>query len=477
VLLAPGSGYQQAAGSGSVRALQRRLARLGLAPGPIDGRYGPLTTQAVERFQAAHRLPVDGVVGPRTRSALSVTPNDALLPGAAHQQAVRALQRRLARLGLAPGPIDGRYGPLTTQAVERFQAAHRLPVDGVVGLQTLRALQQSGGHATATRPAPKATTPTTAQPAPRPAPTRHAEPNRATPRWTLLLLAGLTALGLATILHSHAQTRHRRRVVARPPARGLRRTEARAPSERATVPDRAMPAQELVSGDEPVRVLVASHDDFARRTIPQALHRAGGLVVVAAARGAREALELTRYHRPAVLILDTALPPTGCLAVIREVVTRVPETQILTLADDDDATALAALRIGAAGHLGKGLDGQAVARVVLQAAHGEAVVPRRLAMPLLGLLREVPDAGWRPLRSRLTTREWQIVELLAGGASTERIAAHLVLSPATVYSHVKSVLRKLGVNSRHDAVIAAERLRREEMQGRDGQLANGGGQR
>jgi DNA-binding NarL/FixJ family response regulator len=70
------------------------------------------------------------------------------------------------------------------------------------------------------------------------------------------------------------------------------------------------------------------------------------------------------------------------------------------------------------------------------------------------------------LHSRLTTREWEIVELLAEGASTEQIVEHLVLSQSTVYSHVKSVLRKLGVHSRRDAVAAATRLRREEASGR-----------
>ena len=80
-------------------------------------------------------------------------------------------------------------------------------------------------------------------------------------------------------------------------------------------------------------------------------------------------------------------------------------------------------------------------------------------------MREAPDAGWRPLRSRLTTREWEIVEMIGEGESTQGIAEHLVLSPTTVYSHVKSVMRKLGVHSRGEAVGAAQCLRREESLG------------
>jgi hypothetical protein len=70
-LLAPGTGYASPEGAEPVRDLQRLLRRLGDAPGPIDGLYGPLTTAAVQRFQEAHALAVDGVVGPQTRGRLA----------------------------------------------------------------------------------------------------------------------------------------------------------------------------------------------------------------------------------------------------------------------------------------------------------------------------------------------------------------------------------------------------------------------
>lgn len=69
-LLAPGAGYATPEGSQQVRDVQRLLRRLGDAPGPVDGLYGPLTTGAVQRFQEAHSLAVDGVVGPHTMGRL-----------------------------------------------------------------------------------------------------------------------------------------------------------------------------------------------------------------------------------------------------------------------------------------------------------------------------------------------------------------------------------------------------------------------
>jgi DNA-binding NarL/FixJ family response regulator len=130
---------------------------------------------------------------------------------------------------------------------------------------------------------------------------------------------------------------------------------------------------------------------------------------------------------------------------------------------DQDEMVLAAFRAGAIGHIDKDIDPDQFARLVTRAADGEAIVPKRLMTPLLERLRrEMPAGGWRPLRSALTTREWQIVELLGDGASTEQITQRLVLSPSTVYCHIYRVLRKLGVHSRRDAVDAAQRLRQEE---------------
>ena len=142
VLQALGSGYSSRHGSGRVRALQRRLDRAGEVPGAIDGRYGPATERAVRRFQAAHGLVVDGIAGPVTLAALS---GSGLYPGAGYRTGsgsgrVRGLQRRLDRAGERPGPIDGRYGPRTEQAVRRFQAAHGLVVDGIAGPLTLARL-------------------------------------------------------------------------------------------------------------------------------------------------------------------------------------------------------------------------------------------------------------------------------------------------------------------------------------------------
>jgi DNA-binding NarL/FixJ family response regulator len=216
-------------------------------------------------------------------------------------------------------------------------------------------------------------------------------------------------------------------------------------------------------GRRRLSVLIADQDGLAREMMRTALCEANPDLDVHTARDAREALQLARRHQPTVVITETALPPHGAVRLIRRLLRLAAQTKILTVSVDDEETAIAALRAGAVGHIPKDTDPAELAVSVERAADGEAIVPQALLMPLIERLREVPEAGWRPINSRLTTREWEIVEMLADGASTQSIAERFVLSSATVYSHIKSLLRKLGVHTRDEAIAAARRLRREEV--------------
>jgi peptidoglycan hydrolase-like protein with peptidoglycan-binding domain len=228
-LLRPGAGYASRNGSRLVRQLQRRLARAADHPGPLDGRFGPLTEAAVIRFQTAHGLPADGTVGPLTAGALQAS-HRALAPGAGYRTltgspTVRVLQRHLVRHGFDPGPIDGRYGPLTMHAVARFQQAHHLTMTGIAGAHTraaLTGLTQQHHPTSSPVGAPVVSHPPHGHqqlplaPAARPTSTPvHVPALPITP-----VLLGFAALGLLAITASYTRTRRRVRKLADTGSRG-----------------------------------------------------------------------------------------------------------------------------------------------------------------------------------------------------------------------------------------------------------------
>jgi DNA-binding NarL/FixJ family response regulator len=216
--------------------------------------------------------------------------------------------------------------------------------------------------------------------------------------------------------------------------------------------------------DATLSVMLADADPLARRMVCAALQDEPDLAVVAEASDSCEALELARRLHPAVAVVEATLPDATGGELVRRLTAAVPVTKIAVLSvDADEDIALAALRAGAIAYLTKDIQPGALPQLVRTVARGEPVIPPPLLPLLLKLIRQMPDAGWRPVRSRLTTREWEIVELLEKGASTEDIAACLVVSISTVYSHVKSLMRKLGVHSRSEVVAVARSLRREEI--------------
>jgi peptidoglycan hydrolase-like protein with peptidoglycan-binding domain/DNA invertase Pin-like site-specific DNA recombinase len=147
-LLAPGAGYADAESAREVKSLQQALQKLGWRPGPVDGLFGPRTTEATEGLQQAAGLVPDGIVGPRTRRALESALRSPLRRGAGYAQPdgsprVRTLQGRLQRLGVEPGPMDGVFGPRTQAAVKRAQRDGGVSANGIVGPATERLLAEA----------------------------------------------------------------------------------------------------------------------------------------------------------------------------------------------------------------------------------------------------------------------------------------------------------------------------------------------
>jgi DNA-binding NarL/FixJ family response regulator len=160
--------------------------------------------------------------------------------------------------------------------------------------------------------------------------------------------------------------------------------------------------------------------------------------------------------RPDVCLLGLDLDRQG-LRVVNEIAARVPTAAVILLTSRlDEEEFMAAVRAGASGYVTQNLDPARLPHVVRGALNGEPAVPRRFVSRLLDEVRTREHRRSFVLagkgRVSLTTREWEVVELLLRSASTSEIATQLGVAPVTVRRHVGSVERKLGVATRAEVV-------------------------
>jgi len=190
-----------------------------------------------------------------------------------------------------------------------------------------------------------------------------------------------------------------------------------------------------------------------RGRIRQALE-AGGCQVCAEGADAQEAVALTLEHRPDVVLLDIYMPGSGIQAA-RDITRALPDTPVVMLthsAEEDDL--FDSLRAGASGYLLKDSDPALLAASLRSVLRGEGTMHPRLLARVLDEFRAPPRRRFgrtSPAAARLSEREWEIMQLLAGGLTTEAVAARLFLSSSTVRVHVSAVLHKLRVKDRESA--------------------------
>jgi two-component system, NarL family, response regulator LiaR len=216
-----------------------------------------------------------------------------------------------------------------------------------------------------------------------------------------------------------------------------------------------------IKDEAPLRTIVADDDPLVRRLIRDTLQREQVTVIAEASTG-REAVELALFYRPDVVVMDYMMPELDGIEATRRIYEQDPAIRVVLLTGaGDEELGLRGLRAGAAGYLSKEMELASLPRALRGSLDGEAAISRRLAMHLVQHYRTAPTGGMglRPVRSTLTDREWEVLDLLSGGATTDDIARVLVLSTETVRSHLKNLYRKLGVRSREEAVEAAVRMR------------------
>jgi DNA-binding NarL/FixJ family response regulator len=185
-----------------------------------------------------------------------------------------------------------------------------------------------------------------------------------------------------------------------------------------------------------------------------------GFDVVAEASDGREAIAAAAAHHPDVVVMDVRMPELDGIAATEAIARDHPEVRVLILTTFDlDEYAFAGLRAGASGFLLKNAPPDELVAAIRTVAAGNAVVAPRVTRRLLDTFaRRLPtatQASRHKQLAQLTGRERDVLQALALGQSNQEIAASLVLSEATVKSHISRILTKLDLRDRVQAVIFA----------------------
>lgn len=178
-----------------------------------------------------------------------------------------------------------------------------------------------------------------------------------------------------------------------------------------------------------------------------------GLVDVRADAGsADEAVRLILAERPDVVLLDVHMPGGGGVEVIRRVAEDNPRQRFLALSvSDAPDDVIAVVRAGARGYVTKTISGSDLAAAVGRVRAGDAVFSPRLAGFVLDAFAgQLTEAEVDPELDQLTTREREVLRLIARGYLYKEVALELSISPKTVEAHVSAVLRKLQLSNRHE---------------------------
>jgi DNA-binding NarL/FixJ family response regulator len=206
-----------------------------------------------------------------------------------------------------------------------------------------------------------------------------------------------------------------------------------------------------------LRVVVADDHPMYLYGLTAILAQADGIEVVARLDGGTDLVRAVEQHAPDAVVTDLTMPGLDGVTATRQLLQARPGLPILVLTmHEDDEHVLAAMRAGARGYLVKGADGEEIVRAVRTVAAGGAVyggsVARRIVAFYAGRDTESPAQRAFP---ELTTREREVLDLLAVGCRNHEIARRLGMSEKTVRNHVSQVLAKLQVADRTAAALKA----------------------
>jgi DNA-binding NarL/FixJ family response regulator len=203
-----------------------------------------------------------------------------------------------------------------------------------------------------------------------------------------------------------------------------------------------------------IRVLLADDQTVVREGLGMLVGLLEGIELVATAGDGEEALALAAQHNPDVVLMDLRMPRMDGIEAIRRLAARGTSAIALTTYADD-ASVLGALRAGARGYLTKDAGAEEIRAAVEAVARGEAALDPAIQHHVLAAVSVPGEPAAPETPDDLTPREVEVLQLIAAGLTNTEIADRLVVSNATVKSHVNHIFAKIGARDRAQAVVYA----------------------
>ena len=209
--------------------------------------------------------------------------------------------------------------------------------------------------------------------------------------------------------------------------------------------------------DRPIRILLADDHELVREGLASLLATDPGVMVIGEAATGAEAIELTRRHAPDLVLLDIRMPDLDGLQSVEAIKRERPQTAVLMVTMYEDPSYLVkAIGSGATGYVLKGIRRAELLQIIRTVASGGSAIDPALMSSVLRGMTAGPDTTEDPT-TRLTSRELQVLRLIADGLTNKEIAGRLCVSTDTVKRHVEHIIKKLQVSDRTQAAVQAVR--------------------
>ncbi len=213
------------------------------------------------------------------------------------------------------------------------------------------------------------------------------------------------------------------------------------------------------SSDRPIRIMLVDDHNVVRRGLAALLEMEGGFEVVAEAEDGETALRRAGEVQPDVVMLDLSMPRLNGLETARRLRRQLPQTQVLVLSMHEDEEFVAqALQAGAGGYVLKRSMEEELFLALRAVANGNVFVSPAVARPIVDEYLRRAGPSTERFATVLTSREREVLQLIAEGRTTTEAAQALSISPHTAVRHRANLMQKLGVHNQADLIrLAIER--------------------